>query len=157
MISAGATIGKNCLIKSHAVMGEEGFGFELDDDGTPVRIPHLGSVVLGDEVEVGVGSIIARGTIDPTRIGDRVKIDDAVFLAHNVNIGADTLVIANAEVSGSVTIGAKCWIGPSVSILNGITIGEGSLIGLGAVVTKPVPPNVVVVGNPGRVLRPRVQ
>lgn len=155
VISAGAQIGRNCLIKSHVVMGEEGFGFELDDDGTPIRIPHLGSVVIGEDVEVGVGTVIARGTLDATRIGDRVKIDDAVFIAHNVVVGEDTLIIAHAEVSGSVRIGAKCWIGPSVSVLNGISIGDGSLIGLGAVVTKEVPPNVVVVGNPGRVLRQR--
>lgn len=155
VISAGSKIGRNCLIKSHVVMGEDGFGFELDDDGIPVRIPHLGSVVIGDEVEVGAGTVIARGTLDSTRVGDRAKIDDAVFIAHNVIVGEDTLIIANAEVSGSVRIGAKCWIGPSVSVLNGIRIGDGSLIGLGAVVTRDVPPNVVVVGNPGRVLRQR--
>lgn len=155
VIASGTTIGRNCLIKSHVVLGEEGFGFELDEEGTPVRIPHLGVVVLGNEVEVGAGTVIARGTLDATRIGDRVKIDDSVFIAHNVIVGEDTLIIASAEISGSVRVGAKCWIGPSVSILNGLRIGDGAFIGLGAVVTKEVAPNTVIVGNPGRVLRQR--
>ena len=156
VIAAGTTIGADCLIKSHSVIGEEGFGFEIDAAGTPIRIPHIGSVVIGSEVEVGAGTVVARGTLGSTRIGDRVKIDDLVFIAHNAQVGDDTLIIANAEISGSVRIGRRCWIGPSASIINAVTIGDDALVGIGAVVTKSVDAGVVVAGNPARVLRMRV-
>lgn len=155
VVAEGVQIGARCLLKSSSVIGEEGFGFETGEAGEPVRVPHLGSVVIGDDVEIGAGTVIARGTLDATMIGDRVKIDDLVFIAHNVIVGEDTLVIANAEVSGSVHIAKGCWVGPGACIINAVTIGEGALIGMGAVVTKDVEAGVVVAGSPARVLRKR--
>ena len=147
-------IGKNCLIKSHTVIGEEGFGFAFEDDGTPVRIPHLGHVVIGDEVEIGALNVVARATLAETAIGDHVKTDDHVFIGHNAVVGENTIITAAVEVGGSV-IGRNVWIGPQACIIEKIEIGDEALIGLGAVVTKSVEPNVVVVGNPARVLRKR--
>lgn len=155
VLYAGTSVGKSCLIKSRAVIGEEGFGFDFDESGSPVRIPHLGGVEIGDDVEIGAGSVIARGTLDATQLHNRVKIDDLVFIAHNVVIGEDSLVIANAEVSGSVRIGRNCWIGPSASLINGISVGDRAYVGIGAVVLKDVAPGAVVVGNPARFLRMR--
>lgn len=155
VLSAGTSIGRACLIKSRAVIGEEGFGFDFDEGGSPVRIPHLGGVEIGDDVEIGVGSVIARGTLDSTQVHNRVKIDDLVFIAHNVVIGEDTLVIANAEISGSAKIGRGCWIGPSASLINGVSVGDRAYVGIGAVVLKDVAPDTVVVGNPARFLRMR--
>lgn len=149
----GCRIGKRCLVRSGAVIGEEGFGFEYEDDGTPVRVPHLGSVVVGDDVEIGACTTIARGTLDDTVIGDSVKIDDHVFLAHNVEVGAGSFVIACAEVSGSVKIGRRCWIAPQAAIINGVEIGDDALVGLGAVVQKSIEANSVVTGNPARFIR----
>lgn len=154
-VAPGCRIGVGCLIKSHTVIGEEGFGFEFEDDGTPFRIPHLGSVVIGDHVEVGAANVIARGTVESTLLADHVKTDDMVFIAHNAQIGENAVVIAGAEVSGSVKVGRNVWIGPQVSIINGVEIGERSLIGIGAVVTKNVPPNQVMVGNPAKSIRQR--
>jgi UDP-3-O-[3-hydroxymyristoyl] glucosamine N-acyltransferase len=155
VIRAGCTIGERCLIKSHSVIGEEGFGFEFEEDGTPVRIPHLGTVTIGDEVEIGAMTVIARGTLTATAIAHRVKIDDHVFIAHNVRIGENTVVIAGAEVSGSVQVGKNVWIAPQACVIDQAQIGDGALVGIGAVVTKSVDAGVIVVGNPARVIRKR--
>ena len=137
-IAANCVIGANCLLKSHAVLGEEGFGFEREAGGSYFRVPHLGTVELSDHVEVGAGTVIARGTIGATRVGHGTKIDDACFIAHNVVIGANCLIIAGAEISGSVRIGNDAWVAPNSSIINEVSIGDRAVIGLGAVVIRDV-------------------
>lgn len=156
IIGDGTIIGRNCLIKSHTVIGEEGFGFEFEDDGTPVRLPHYGRVVIGDAVEVGALNVIARATLGETRLADRVKTDDHVFIGHNVTIGENTIITAAAEIGGCV-IGRNVWIGPQSSIIEKVEIGDGALIGIGSVVIRSVEPNAVVAGNPARFLRKRFE
>lgn len=155
VVRSGTEIGKGSWIRSHSVLGGAGFGFEIDENGVAIRIHHFGRVIIGMNVEIGSNTVIARGTIDSTIIGDNVKIDDHVFIAHNVRIGARSMIIAGAEVSGSVEIGEDCWIAPQVTILNGVKVGNRSFVGLGSVVIRDVPDNVVAVGNPARVLRHR--
>ena len=151
IISAGTQIGDRCLIKSHAILGEEGFGFESETGSVRVRIPHFGRVLIENDVEIGSSTVIARGTLDDTVIGENTKIDDQVFIAHNVQIGPSTMVVAQASIVGSVKIGRQCWIGPNASIRDGVTIGDNSLVGVGAVVTKSVQGNHTVAGNPAKV------
>lgn len=153
IISDNTIIGKNCYIKSGTVVGEDGFGFDFEEDGTPIRIPHLGSVVVGDNVEVGAKCTIARGTLDNTIIQDNVKIDDQVHIAHNCLIGQNTIITACAEISGSVTIGKDCWIGPNCSIMQKIKIGDRATVGLGAVVTGNVQNNQKIMGFEAMELR----
>jgi len=153
VLASGTVLGHDTLIKSNTVIGEEGFGFETDD--VPIRMPHLGAVRIGDHVEVGALCSIARGTLGDTTIGDHVKIDDHVFIAHNVTIGRASFVIAGAEVSGSVHIGSEVWIGPQATIRNQVSIGDGALVGMGAVVTRDVPAGMVFAGNPAKVVRER--
>jgi UDP-3-O-[3-hydroxymyristoyl] glucosamine N-acyltransferase len=153
VIGDNTVIGKNCLIKSNTVIGEEGFGFEKDEKGVPIRIPHLGRVVIGDNVEIGASTVIARGTLDDTIIENNVKIDDKVFIAHNVLIGDSSMIIAESEISGSVHIGQRTWLGPNCCVINGISIGSNCFIGLGTVVTKSLPDNVVAAGCPARIIR----
>jgi len=150
VIGEGVRIGRNCLIKANTVIGGEGFGFEFDEAGVPVRMPHLGRVIIGDNVEIGSLNAIARGTLEDTVIGDNVKTDDHVFIAHNVEVGDNTLIIAGAEVSGGVKIGKNVWIAPQATIRNQVEIGDGAMIGMGAVVTKSVKAGAVVMGNPAR-------
>ena len=152
VIADGVRIGRNCLIKSCAVIGEEGYGFESDPSGRPIRIPHLGSVIIGDDVEVGSLTTVCRGTIGNTVLMDGCKIDDHVHIAHNVQVGTDAMVIACAEVSGSVIIGAGAWIAPNASILEKRKIGPGAVVGLGAVVVKDIEAGITVAGNPARPL-----
>jgi UDP-3-O-[3-hydroxymyristoyl] glucosamine N-acyltransferase len=153
VIASGVRVGSGCLIKSHAVVGEEGFGVDKDDAGNNVRLPHLGSVVLGDHVEVGNFTTVCSGTITPTTVGNFTKIDDHVHISHNCHIGSNAIITACAEISGSVTIGDEVWIGPNASLIQGISVGARALIGIGAVVTRSVPENEVQFGNPAKRIR----
>jgi UDP-3-O-[3-hydroxymyristoyl] glucosamine N-acyltransferase len=150
VLKSGVRVGRNVRIGAHTAIGGQGFGFEVDDDGRPVRIGHLGGVVIGDEVEIGQHVSIAQGTIEPTRIDDHVKIDDCVFIAHNVAIGEASFVIAGAEISGSVTIGKRAWVSPEATVINKVRIGDDALVGIGAVVVKDVDANTVVAGVPAK-------
>ena len=122
----------------------------MDDMGVPVRIGHRGGVVIGADVEVGAHVSIAQGTIEPTVIHDHVKIDDCVFIAHNVTVGRASYVIAGAEISGSVTVGERVWISPEATVINGVTIGDDALVGIGSVVVKDVRDGDIVAGVPAR-------
>lgn len=157
VIGPDVEIGRNSLIKSGAVIGEEGFGFERDATGQNVRIPHFGGVAIGDYVEIGASTVVCSGTLEPTRIGDHTKLDDLVFVAHNVEIGTNCLIIAHAEISGSVKVGDGVWIGPHATINNKITIGTRAYLGTGAVVVKDAEPNTVYAGVPAKAMRPRTE
>lgn len=152
-IADNVKIGQNCRIKSGTVIGEKGFGFEFEKNGTPVEFPHLKSVKIGSNVEIGALNTVVGGALQDTIIQSHVKTDDHVHIAHNCFVGAKTVITACAEISGSVIIGKKCWLGPNCSIMNKINIGNDCLIGLGAVVLKDVPSGAVMAGNPAKILR----
>jgi len=153
VLSDNVVVGENCYIKSGSIIGEDGFGFEFDEDGVPIRIPHIGNAIIGDNVEVGSNTVIARGTINSTVIGNNVKIDDQVFIAHNCYIGSNTVITASSEISGSVKIGEYCWIGPNSSIIQKVKIGNKVTIGIGTVVTSDVGDNKKLMGLNGIELR----
>lgn len=155
VLCRGVRIGAHCLIKSNSVIGEEGFGMEQGPDGNNVRVPHLGSVVIGDHVEIGALCTVCSGTVEPTVIEDHVKMDDHIHVAHNCRVGRNSLLTACAELSGSVQIGSNVWVGPNASLMNGIMVGNDAFIGLGAVVTKDCDAGWIYAGNPARRLRPR--
>jgi UDP-3-O-[3-hydroxymyristoyl] glucosamine N-acyltransferase len=154
-IGENCKIGSDCLIKSNSVIGQDGFSFEREKDGTPIRMPHFGAVVIGDFVEVGALSVIARGVFDNTVIEDHVKLDDHVFIAHNVQIGKNTYVIAGSQVSGSVKIGSNVWVSPQCTIIHHITIGDNAMIGIGSVVVKSIEEGMTAFGNPARAVLKR--
>jgi UDP-3-O-[3-hydroxymyristoyl] glucosamine N-acyltransferase len=145
-----AVIGKNCYIKSGAVIGQKGFSFATDENGVPFPMPHRGKVIIGDNVEIGACTTVVRGVMSDTIIGDNVKIDDHVHVAHNVTIGENTMITACTEISGSVKIGKNVWIGPNCSILNQVEIGDGAYLCIASVVGKRVKPNTKVYGFPAR-------
>jgi len=153
VINTGSHIGNDCCIKSNTIIGEEGFGFERDENGIPIRIPHLGRVIVGNNVEIGSLCSIGRGTLDNTIIGDNTKTDTHVHIGHNAIIGKSCIITACVEISGSARIGNNTWLGPNSSIMNGISIGNNCFIGLGTVVTKSLPDNVVAAGCPARIIR----
>lgn len=150
VLRTGVQVGEDSRIGSHTSIGGPGFGFEMDEEGVPVRIGHRGGVVIGRDVEIGQHCSIAQGTIEPTVIDDQVKIDDCVFIAHNVHIGRASYVIAGAEISGSVRIGERVWISPEATVINKVSIGDDALVGIGAVVTRDVEHNTVVAGVPAK-------
>jgi UDP-3-O-[3-hydroxymyristoyl] glucosamine N-acyltransferase len=153
VIGREVVIGERCNIKSGAVLGEEGFGFERDESGVAVRLPHIGTVIIGNDVEVGSLTTVCRGTLGNTIICDGVKIDDHVHIAHNIRVDEHAFIIACAEISGGVSIGKRAWIAPGSIILNQLSVGDDAVVGLGAVVVKSVESGVTVVGNPARPLK----
>ncbi len=108
-------LGSRVLIHSGVVIGADGFGM-LNDHGSWVKVPQIGSVVIGNDVEIGASTTIDRGTLSDTEIGDGVKLDNQIQIAHNVRIGAHTLIAAGAMIAGSVEIGDHCMFGGRVSI-----------------------------------------
>ena len=141
VIESNTIIGTNCYIKSGAIIGEDGFGFERDEDGVPLRFPHIGNVIIGNNVEIGAKTTIARGTLDSTIIKDNVKIDDQVFIAHNVFIDENTMIVSCSEISGSTKIGRNCWIGPNCTIKDGLTIGNNVFLGIACSISKNIDSN----------------
>lgn len=152
-IGAETIIGDDCIIKSGAVIGQDGFGFERDESDLPFRIKHLGKVIIGNNVEVGSGTTVCKGTLNDTIINDYVKIDDHVHIAHNVIIKKGAMIIACAEISGGVVINENAWIGPNASIIQKLVIGKKSIVGIGANVIKSVADFTVVAGNPAKKIR----
>jgi UDP-3-O-[3-hydroxymyristoyl] glucosamine N-acyltransferase len=150
VIAENTAIGRRCVVKSHAVIGEPGFGFDFEPDGRPVRIPHVGRVVVGDDVEIGTGVTVCRATMGETRVGDHVKIDDHVHIAHNCRVDANTVITAGAVLSGSVGVGESAWLGPNSTITQKVHIGRRAFVGVGALVTRDVPDDTVLSGKTGK-------
>jgi UDP-3-O-[3-hydroxymyristoyl] glucosamine N-acyltransferase len=150
-IGPHVTIGENCVIGPGAVIGCDGFGYNLDAQRWWKK-PESHGVVIGDDVHIGANTCIDRGSYRDTTIGDGTKIDNLVHIAHNCVIGRNCLVIAHAELSGSVEVGDGAWVGPSACVREHLSIGAGALVGLGAVVVKHVQEGQTVIGNPARPL-----
>lgn len=121
-------IGDDCMIHSNAVIGSDGFGFAPKADGSYDKVPQLGNVILGDYVEIGANCVIDRATMGSTVIENGVKLDNLIQIAHNVRIGAHTVIAAQAGIAGSTQIGAHCQIGGQVGIVGHIQIAEGTKI-----------------------------
>jgi len=157
VILAGTRIGRFCDVQSGAVIGDAGFGFERDADKRPLRMVHLGGVRIGDHVEIGANTCIARGALGDTVVEDHVKVNNLVHIAHNCRIGAGTMIGACADLCGSLEIGRNCWIAPNCSIRQKLVIGEDAIIGMGAVVTRDVEAGITVYGNPAAAHRDGAQ
>lgn len=150
VISGNTEIGKNCYFKSGSVIGEDGFGFDFNEDRVPIRIPHIGKVIIDDNVEIGANNTVVKATFGNTFVGKNTKTDDHVHIAHNCKIGENCIITASTELSGSVNVGHDVWIGPNSSIMNNITLGNYSMIGLGSVVTKSIPEFCLTAGSPAK-------
>jgi len=146
-------IGNNVVIGANNTIGGIGFGYEKDENGDFQLIPHIGNVVLKNNVEIGNNTTIDRAVLGSTILEENVKIDNLVHIAHGVKIGRNSVIIANSMIAGSVKIGENTWLAPSSSVLNQKTIGKNSLVGMGAVVLKDVGNNEVVAGSPAKFLK----
>lgn len=150
VIKKNTTIGKNCLIKSGAIIGEEGFGY-YNKEGIYIRVPHMGSVIIEDKVEIGANTCIDKGTLGDTLIGSGTKIDNLCHIAHNVIIGNNTWIIAGTIIGGSAVIGDNTKLSMNVTVRDGVKIAQDCMIGMGSVVTKNFSnANDIIFGNPAK-------
>lgn len=154
-IEGAVTLGKRCRIKANSAIGGQGFGFEYDENGVPLHFPHLGTIVIEDDVWIGACSTVEIASLGTTRLCEGCKIDDLVQVGHNSTVGRNTLVMANVVLCGGVVIGERCWIAPNSVIKQKVRIGEGVTVGLGSVVLKDVEDASVVAGVPATPLKPK--
>ncbi len=141
-------IGNNCVIHSGAIVGSDGFGFAPHDDGTYSKIPQIGNVVLEDDVEIGSCTTIDRATMGSTIIRKGVKLDNQIQIAHNVEIGENTVIAAQTGVAGSTKIGKNCMIGGQVGVAGHITIGDNVRIQAQSGIGKSLKDGEIVQGSP---------
>ena len=123
----GVELGARCLVHAGAVIGADGFGLAADG-GTWVKIPQVGSVRIGNDVEIGANTTVDRGAIDDTVIGEGAKLDNQIQVGHNVIIGAHTAIAACTGISGSTTIGKRCMVGGMVGFAGHLTIADDVVI-----------------------------
>jgi len=154
-IEGRVSLGRGCVIKANSVLGGQGFGFEYDGDGNPVHFPHLGQIIIEDEVWLGACTTVEIATLGVTRICRGAKVDDLVQVGHNVTVGPNTLIMANSIICGGVKIGEGCWIAPNSVIKGQLRIGNRVTVGLGAVVLRDVADDLVVAGVPAKPLKPK--
>lgn len=147
----GTCIGERVVIHSGVVIGGDGFGY-VQRQGKHIKMPHLGGVSIEDDVEIGANTSIDRGKFKNTRIGRGTKIDNLVHIGHNVSIGEDCLIVAQAALGGSCKVGNEVIIAGQVGITNGIEVGERTIIAAQSGVTKSLPSSGVFWGTPARPL-----
>ena len=133
----GCEIGNNCIIHSGAVIGADGFGY-AGEAGVWVKIPQIGRVIIGDDVEIGANTTIDRGALDDTILEKGVKIDNLVQVAHNCRIGAHTVIAGCVGIAGSARIGKHCKIGGAAMILGHLEIADQVTISPGSMITRSI-------------------
>jgi len=148
IVGSGCLVGERTLIHPGAVIGSDGFGF-VDDGKTWEKVPQLGSVVIGDDVEIGANTTIDRGTLGDTVIECGVKIDNLVQVGHNVRIGADTVISGCVGIAGSARIGSHCALGGAVSVSDHVTLTDEVRVTFMSTVTRSIDePGVYSSGTP---------
>lgn len=174
-IGARATIGDRFIAQPGCVIGADGFSFVTQEKSAVeeareslgetvaaegqswLRIASIGSLVIGDDVEVGANVTIDQGTVRPTRIGDGTKIDNQVQIGHNVVVGRHCLLCGQVGVAGSTVIGDYCVLGGQVGLADNLTIGTGAIIGAGSGVLSNVPKGKAMMGYPAVAMQTHVE
>lgn len=141
-------IGNNCCLHSGVIIGADGFGFAPNSEGSYDKIPQIGNVIIENDVEIGAGTSIDRATMGSTIIRNGVKLDNQIQIAHNVEIGENTVIAAQTGIAGSTKIGKHCTIGGQVGISGHVTIGNNVRIQAQSGVTKNLKDDEIVQGTP---------
>ena len=154
MIFAGAkiysetVIGSHCTIHSGAIIGADGFGFAPNENGEYSKVPQIGNVIIEDHVDIGAATTIDRATLGSTIIRRGVKLDNQIQIAHNVEIGKNTVIASQTGIAGSTKIGENCMIGGQVGIVGHITIGNGVKVQAQSGIGRSLKDGEVVQGSP---------
>jgi UDP-3-O-[3-hydroxymyristoyl] glucosamine N-acyltransferase len=169
-IIGNCTIGDNCVIESHAKIhdhvqlgnhvliseycniGGQGFGHILNENGILENMLHIGKVIIEDHVEIFPYTNVDRATLSNTVIGRHTKIDHFCHIGHNTKIGNNTVITAKVVLCGGSAVGGHSWIGVGAVIKEGIKVGNKVTVGMGSMVTKPIPDDIIVAGSPAREL-----
>ena len=141
-------IGNNCTFYSGCTIGSDGFGYSPDEGGEYHKVPQIGNVIIEDDVEVGSGCTIDRATLGSTIIRKGVKLDNLIHIAHNVEIGKNTVIAAQTGIAGSTKIGESCLIGGQVGIVGHLVLGNNIKIQAQSGIAKNLKDNDVVQGTP---------
>lgn len=152
IIYDNVSIGENVIIHSGSVIGTDGLGCERDSTKKLIKFPHIGSVKIDDNVEIGANCSIAKGSLSETVIGYGSKINVGCYIAHNVILGKNVWLSAHACIAGSVKIEDNVNVFIGACIREQLVVGENSIIGMGAIVTKNIPKNQTWIGNPAKQL-----
>ena len=145
--------GKNVVIHTGAILGSEGFGFERNENYELEKVPRIGGVIIGNDVEIGENTCISRGTINDTIIEKGTKISSLVYIGNNVKIGKHCAICGSVFIGGSVIVGDYTYIAPGAIIRDNIELGSNCFIGMGSIVVKDVKDDLVVYGNPAKEIR----
>ncbi len=145
-------IGQRVIIHPSSVIGSDGFGYD-NTTGRHLKIPHIGDVIIEDDVEIGACVTVDRAKFAHTKIGRGTKIDNLVQIAHNVTIGENCIIVAQCGISGSTSLGKNVILGGQVGLVDHIKLGDNAMIGAQAGVIKSVPANSILWGTPARPLR----
>lgn len=141
-------IGKNCILQSGTIIGGDGFGFQPNSDNNYTKVPHIGNVVIEDHVEIGANTTIDRATMGSTIIRRGVKLDNLIQVAHNVEIGENTVIASQSGIAGSTKIGKNCLIGGQVGIIGHLVIGNGVKIAAQSGIGNNLNDGDIVQGSP---------
>jgi UDP-3-O-[3-hydroxymyristoyl] glucosamine N-acyltransferase len=147
-IMSETVIGKNCVINAGAVIGADGFGFAPNEEGVYSKIPQIGNVVIEDNVDIGAATTIDRATLGSTIIREGVKLDNQIQVAHNVEIGKNTVIASQTGIAGSTKIGENCMIGGQVGIVGHLLIGNNVRIQAQSGIGRNIKDNEVIQGSP---------
>lgn len=142
------TIGDRCLIQAGVVIGTDGLGCSRDENGVLTKFPHLGGVQMGNDIEVGANSQIAKGSFSDTIIEDGCKMNGLCFIAHNCHLERNVWITGDTMLCGSVHVGKNTTIFSNVVVRDQGSIGSNVIIGMGSVVTKNIPDGETWLGNP---------
>ncbi|HCE59156.1 MAG TPA: UDP-3-O-(3-hydroxymyristoyl)glucosamine N-acyltransferase [Prolixibacteraceae bacterium] len=156
-IYSDSLIGNRCILHSGVVIGSDGFGFAPLDDGTYKKIAQIGNAVLEDDVEIGANTTIDCGTMGSTIIRKGAKIDNLVQIAHNCEVGENTVMAALTGIAGSTKVGKSCKFGGQVGLGGHITIGDNVFIGAQSGVIKSIESNQVILGSPAMEIKEAIR
>ena len=144
----GVRLGNEVIVHNGAVIGSDGFGYLQDKGGSPIKIPQTGTVIIEDKVEIGANTTIDRAALGETIIRKGTKIDNLVQVAHNVEIGENSLLAGQAGIAGSSKLGKKAVMGGQAGVADHVTIGDNVQMAAQAGIMKDIPPNSRVAGSP---------